>query len=329
MSVQESRRSIKPIQFNSTKGSADLQDRRERKDWSPLKGALARKKKTSLAEDLMDLVSLLPWWAGVALAAISYAILHRLAVPPVVTALPPAQMGDVLTRSMISAFAGLGQFVLPLICLVGAGVSVWRRQRRTLISNAAQAKGADVLNGISWREFEMLVGEAFRLQGFSVSETGGGGADGGVDLVLSKGTEKFLVQCKQWKAYKVGVDIVRELYGVMAARGATGGFVVTSGSFSEDAKAFADGLNVKLVDGHRLFGLIKQAQHSLSSHAGAGGKPYSEPSPYTSEAKVGVVACPTCGSEMVRRTAKKGANAGGQFGRCSRYPSCRGVRPLA
>ncbi len=42
-------------------------------------------------------------------------------------------------------------------------------------------------------------------------------------------------------ALKVGVDVVRELYGVMAAKGATGGFVVTSGRFTEDAKAFAQG----------------------------------------------------------------------------------------
>ena len=48
-----------------------------------------------------------------------------------------------------------------------------------------------------WREFEMLVGEAFRLQGYQVVETGGGGADGGVDLVLRKDRETFLVQCKQ------------------------------------------------------------------------------------------------------------------------------------
>ena len=288
------------------------------------------RKRTSLAEDLVDLVSLLPWWAGIALAVISYVILHRLAVPPAVTGLPPGQMGDVITRSMFSALAGLGQYLVPLICLAGAGVSAWRRhQRRTLISNTAQAKGADALDGMSWREFEMLVGEAFRLQGFSVSETGGGGADGGVDLVLSKGTEKFLVQCKQWKAYKVGVDVVRELYGVMAAKGATGGFVVTSGSFSEDAKAFANGRNVKLVDGHRLFGLIKQARQSLSSNINAADRS----SPVASSSSPGVAAssaaCPACGSEMVKRTAKKGANAGGQFWGCSRYPTCRGIRPLA
>ncbi|KJA09014.1 hypothetical protein RP29_18765, partial [Acidovorax temperans] len=80
----------------------------------------------------------------------------------------------------------------------------------------------------------------------------------------TKGTEKFLVQCKQWKAFKVGVDVVRELYGVMAARGATGGFVVTSGRFTAEAKAFAEGRNVQLVDGPRLFSMIKQAKQSMS-----------------------------------------------------------------
>ena len=120
---------------------------------------------------------------------------------------------------MGAALASVGQYVVPLICLGGAGMSAWKRQqRRSLIVDVAQAKSADALDGMSWQEFELLVGEAFRLQGFRVAETGSGGPDGGVDLVLAKGTEKFLVQCKQWKAYKVGVDVVWELYGVMAAR---------------------------------------------------------------------------------------------------------------
>ena len=80
---------------------------------------------------------------------------------------------------------------------------------------------------MTWGQFEKLVGEAFRLQGYSVTETGRGGADGGRDLILSKGGERFLVQCKQWKAFMVPVGVVRELYGVMAAKAAAGGFVVT------------------------------------------------------------------------------------------------------
>lgn len=40
---------------------------------------MARRKKTSAAEDLMDLVALLPWWAGVLLALVSYLLLHSIA----------------------------------------------------------------------------------------------------------------------------------------------------------------------------------------------------------------------------------------------------------
>ena len=78
--------------------------------------------------------------------------------------------------------------------------------------------------------------------------------------MLRKGSEKYLVQCKQWKAFSVGVNIVRELYGVMAASGAAGGFVVTSGRFTKEASAFANGRNVKLLDGPRLHEMIKQAR---------------------------------------------------------------------
>ncbi len=103
----------------------------------------------------------------------------------------------------------------------------------------------------------MLVGEAFRHSGYAVTETGGGGADEGVDLALSKDNEKFLVQCKQWRAMKVGVTTVRELYGVMAAKGAAGGFVVTSGKFTKEAERFAAGRNITLIDGVVLIELIK------------------------------------------------------------------------
>lgn len=281
------------------------------------------RKKSSPAEDLLALVALMPWWVGVALAIVSYMVLHRLAAPAAVTAMQPGQMGSLVIRSVGTVLAGIGQYVLPLICLGGAAISAWRRrQRLSLVADIANAKGADALDGMSWREFEMLVGEAFRLQGYVVSETGGGGPDGGVDLKLTKGAEKYLVQCKQWKAFKVGVGVVRELYGVMAAKGAAGGFVVTSGSYTMDAKAFADGRNIKLVDGQELFGMVKKAKQSL-----AGQRNDAAPAPFlvsTSNEPV----CPVCASQMAIRTAKKGQTAGAQFWGCSKYPSCRGTRPI-
>jgi restriction system protein len=269
---------------------------------------------------------MLPWWVGVTLAFVSYVLLHQLAAAQVVGAVKPGQIADVMARTMVLGLATAGQYVLPLICILGAALSFIRRKRRAaLVSGVTLSEGADALNGMSWREFELLVGEAFRLQGYTVAELGGSGADGGVDLVLRKGNEKFLVQCKQWKAFKVGVDVVRQLYGVMAAQGAAGGFVITSGTFTVDAKAFAEGRNVKLVDGPELFGLLKQAKSSGKvGHApAAAAAPIPKQSTPALEA---APSCPNCQAPMVRRTAKKGANAGAQFWGCPKYPVCRGIR---
>jgi DNA-binding helix-hairpin-helix protein with protein kinase domain len=38
--------------------------------------------------------------------------------------------------------------------------------------------------------------------------------------------------------------------------------------------------------------------------------------------------CPNCGSNMVRRTARRGPNAGRPFWGCSSFPRCRGTRPI-
>ena len=281
-------------------------------------------------EDFVGLVALMPWWACVGLAALSYLILSAMARPVVVTGIQPSQIGQLMTRTMFQGLAMVGQFVVPILCLVAAGVSAAKRRHRgDLLSTVARSRAPDALDGMSWREFELLVGEAFRLQGYEVTELGGEGSDGGVDLVLRRGKEKFLVQCKQWKAFKVGVQVVRELYGVMAAKGAAGGFVVTSGSFTEDATAFASGRNVTLVDGPKLFGLIQQAKT-----AGQGDEKtevLGKPRPVTPFAP-GVVApavvCPTCSSAMVRRVAKRGENAGNAFWGCAGYPSCRGTRSI-
>lgn len=291
---------------------------------------MARRKKSSPAEDLIELVAKLPWWAGVALALLSYLLLHRVAAQPLAAPAQPGQVSTMVTQGLWKGMAGVGQYILPIICLAAAGVSAWQRKvREGLVTDVAQSRASDVLDGMNWREFELLVGEGFRLQGYQVVETGGGGADGGVDLVLTRpgrsGGEKFLVQCKQWRALKVGVDVVRELYGVMAARGATGGFVVTSGRFTDDATSFASGRNVTLVDGPKLIGLIRQAKAGAGQAAARTGAAKANP---PTAASAQAAACPLCAKPMVRRTAKRGANAGGEFWGCTGYPACRGTRSI-
>lgn len=284
------------------------------------------RRKSSAAEDLTDLVALLPWWAGVALAAVSYWFLHGIATRPLPKIQPGQSMGDFTSTAIWQGLATGGQYLLPLICLFGAALSAFKRRQRRQLFEAASASGnADVLQGMSWQEFELLVGEGFRRRGYGVRESGGGGADGGVDLVLTKDGEKIFVQCKQWKAFKVGVSTVRELYGVMAAHGATGGFVVTSGRFTKEATAFAQGRNIQLLDGSALMQLLREARDTVKrDRSGEVFRPAQDAEPAAT-----ATLCPKCGKPMVRRVAKRGATAGKPFWGCSDFSGgCRGTREI-
>jgi len=57
--------------------------------------------------------------------------------------------------------------------------------------------------------------------------------------------------------------------------------------------------------------------------------PATAPTPQKSEVKSVYEAprCPKCGSEMVLRKAKSGANAGNQFWGCSQFPTCKTMLP--
>ncbi|WP_028601015.1 restriction endonuclease [Ottowia thiooxydans] len=309
---------------------------------------MSKRRKSSPAEDLMDLVAMLPWWMGVALAVSSYWVLHSVASRPLPTATSAPQIVQFAANGLLQTLATFGQYLLPVICLIGALVSALRRhRRRALFESTSTSSSADALHGMSWQEFEILVGEGFRRRGYSVKELGGGGADGGVDLVLTKAGEKSFVQCKQWIAFKVGVTTVRELYGVMAAHGAAGGFVVTSGRFTKEALAFAHGRNIRLIDGPALMGLLREARGKGDRNTFSPASPSEAPGSQTvkspgltpqatevaiSAAKTELPAeppCPRCSKPMVRRVAKQGSAAGKAFWGCSEFSAgCRGTRDI-
>jgi restriction system protein len=117
---------------------------------------------------------------------------------------------------------------------------------------------------------------------------------------------------------RVGVEPVRELYGVIHARRSAGGFVVTSGTFTDEARRFATGREIELIDGEALAGAIRKQA----------GRTRIEPTLQSiGEAATASPACPVCEAPMQLRKASRGTNAGQSFWGCSRYPTCRGTRP--
>jgi restriction system protein len=286
---------------------------------------MARKRSSSF-EDVVVVLSRLPWWVSLLIGFVSWLILNPVANRPVVV---PAgvqihNMSGVMLSQLWQTFAMFGRYLIPLVCVFGAIGSVLGRQRRKKLLNDVKTatQPGKTIDGLSWQEFELLIGEAFRRKGYSITETGGKGADGGIDLILRKGGEKYLVQCKHWRSLKVGVAVVREFFGAMAVEGAAGGYVVTSGQFTSEAKAFASGRNIELIDGAGLKGWIAQQRNTRTASVEI--KPPSAAptmAPVTHQEPV----CPVCSAAMVKRLAKRGANAGNAFWGCSRYPGCKGT----
>ena len=124
------------------------------------------------------------------------------------------------------------------------------------------------------------------------------------------------MQCKRWKNTQVGVTLVRELFGVMTAEKADACIFVSSGNYSPDARAFAGGKPIQLIDGYALSKLIASVQSR---------QPAAPPARKSTNT---LPLCPSCGNPMVRRVAKRGSEAGQPFWGCSQFPRCREIRPV-
>src|SRR4249920_1780261 len=73
------------------------------------------------------------------------------------------------------------------------------------------AGAAFEIRGMKWANVQLLIAEAFRLDGFLVKEIGGESAD----MVLMKDERTYLVDCRHWRALEVGANAAGELYGAM------------------------------------------------------------------------------------------------------------------
>lgn len=274
---------------------------------------MARRRKVSGGGDLIDGLATLPWQWCLALAPVAWLLFHWMAQLDPPPARDVKQMGDSIFILVFKTAGMFLQYLAPLALVLAGLVSWLRKRRRKTLLVEAEASGASApLRALSWREFEQIVGAHFERQGYTVSFTPDG-ADGGVDVIAKRDGDTYLIQCKQWRASKVGVSVVRELFGVMAARGAAGGFVVSIGAFTQEAQAFARGRNLELVDASALIGAASSPPETSRA-----------PPPEHLSAPE---SCPRCGAPMVRRTAQRGANQGRAFWGCSTFPRCRETRP--
>ena len=274
---------------------------------------MSRRESGGLAAVLLDIGAKVPWQVSVVAAVALFVTLHLTANIDAPTAGAPAAMGPTVLGNILRFIATLLHYVVPALLLIAAVVSfVIRKRARASRSAVVHASSGNAIRNLTWYQFEKFLGTHFAQLGFAVKKTGKPGPDGGVNLKLLRGKDKYFVQCKQWRARQVEAVTVRDLYRVMARAGAVGGIVVTAGDYSEEARKFAEGRKVELIDGQTLEALMRTSRH----------RP-----PRTAAKSAAGPKCPSCGSAMLVRVARQGSQAGKAFWGCPRFPDCRGTLP--
>lgn len=140
----------------------------------------------------------------------------------------------------------------PLLLMIEPGLDLLLGKKRGhRLYKRARGGKVEYLKSLSWRDFEHVCAGYFSKKGYQVELKGLGGADGGMDLVVRRRGKKYLVQCKHWKG-RVGVKVVREMYGVMHAENFSGVFVMGLSGFTREAWNWAEGKPIKLLDGQAM-----------------------------------------------------------------------------
>ena len=103
-------------------------------------------------------------------------------------------------------------------------------------------KKPESVYSLNSREFEEVIADLLDGMGYNVTLTPQS-ADGGKDIIAEMSTELgkilCLVEAKKYRAdRKIGVELVRTLYGTVCHHNASSGMLVTSSSFTSGAEKF-------------------------------------------------------------------------------------------
>jgi len=95
---------------------------------------------------------------------------------------------------------------------VGFGLVLIARERVRYRAQAFDRSGdLAALRKLTWRDFEIVVGEALRRDGYPiVKERGGFIPDDGIDLIVEGYRKRIAIQCKHWRAWTISAPRVRE-----------------------------------------------------------------------------------------------------------------------
>lgn len=152
-------------------------------------------------------------------------------------------------------------FLLVGITLVGIYLYRLRARKRKLHQTGDEAQSPKDLLDLTPSEFEEMVVELYRSFGHRAMRTGQIG-DHGVDVIIeAKNGEKWIAQCKRWRG-SVGEPIIRDFYGTMHHEKAAKGALITTGTFTTQAREWARGKPIFFYDGEEFLEAWRRSKDS-------------------------------------------------------------------
>jgi restriction system protein len=202
--------------------------------------------------NIVDFLAQIPWWISVTLSTSLYVLL-KFVVPYVET------QSTLVNETHIS----LGPFLAPVVALAFLSpitFSLLKSSRKKKLHELRDE--IQLIQNLAWPQFKERVAEAYRRNGYNIMENSAFTADPSVDLVMRKSANLYLVQCRYWQNRKLGLREVKNLFSLMHEKQASGVYLLTTGIFTYEARHYALGRPINLLDGIGLVELLGKVDSS-------------------------------------------------------------------
>ncbi|KRF18639.1 restriction endonuclease [Paenibacillus sp. Soil787] len=147
-------------------------------------------------------------------------------------------------------------------------ISVNEEMKKTLLVGLYQRyKKSDDPEKENPLDFERFVAKIMSDVNQSEAFVTSGSGDFGVDIEEKRGDGLYLGQIKCYADYNpVSFDPIAIIHSQMIKQNAKGGYVITTSTFTPNARAYAEGLNIRLIEGRELIDLwVRSLEHKNAS----------------------------------------------------------------
>jgi restriction system protein len=192
--------------------------------------------------NIFDFLVQVPWWVYVSLSGSFYVLLQYV--------IPFFEKQSVRVNEV---HVSLGPVLAPVVALALLSPVTF-----TFLKSSRKKKLHDLrdkiksIQALERDQFKEYVADAYAQAGYLVLKNDPHTSDPDVDLVLRKSSNLYLLQSRYWLNRKLGQREVKKLYSLMRDKQASGIFLLTTGIFTRDARRFAIGRSINLIDGIKL-----------------------------------------------------------------------------